>query len=179
MKEQMKNYFEQLINVWKGFNNSLPKVPWNVDAKPLIYEGEIDEDEYICWKPVEKDIVHDLKNIESDVQTTLHESLKKYFNSYWFAELAGFYKSYNIILEPVIPGIELQSFWIQLKGYKEAHGGSLVNIPIGIEGRNSLLIVVDNINGKVKIEDYETGKFEEIADSLENLISDLKMKEGF
>ncbi|WP_143318548.1 SecY-interacting protein Syd [Clostridium sp. HBUAS56017] len=176
MKEEMKKYFDQLIEAWQGFNNSYPKVPWNDAVKPSIYEGEVDQDEYICWKPVEKNAIHDFRDIEQVVGVTFHKSIKDYFNSYWFAELSGFYKSYNIILEPVLPGIELNNFVAQLMGYKEVHEGKLDNIPLGVEGRNSFLVVVDNNTGIVKLEDFETGRYEVISDSIEQLISDIKLK---
>ena len=38
MKKEMKNYFDKLINVWRGFNNSLPKVQFNEDALDTIYD---------------------------------------------------------------------------------------------------------------------------------------------
>ncbi|WBW96123.1 SecY-interacting protein Syd [Oceanirhabdus sp. W0125-5] len=176
MKKEMKKYFNQLIEAWQGFNNSYPKVPWNDAVTSIIYEGEVDEDEYIGWKPIEKNVVHDFLDIENVLGVTFHESIKDYFNSYWFAELAGFYKSYNIILEPVLPGIELNNFLTQLIGYKEVHEGKLDNIPLGVEGRNSFLVVIDNNTGIVKLEDFETGRYEVISDSIEQLIFDIKLK---
>lgn len=176
MKEEMKKYFDKLIEVWKGFNNSLPKVPWNDMVRPIIYEGEIDQDEYICWKPVEKNIIHDFNDIEELVGIKFHESIKEYFNSYWFAELAGFCNSYNIILEPVLPGMELNNFVAQLIGYKEIHSEKLDKIPLGVEGRNSLLVVIDNNSGIVELEDFETGRIEIISNSIQQLISDITLK---
>lgn len=176
MKEEMKKYFDQLIESWQQFNNSYPKVPWNDAVTPIIYEGEVDIEEYICWKPVEKEVIHDFRDIEQVLGVTLHKAIKDYFNSYWFAELAGFYKIYNIILEPVLPGIELNNFVAQLMGYKEVHEEKLDNIPIGVEGKNSFLVVIDNKTGIVKLEDFETGRYEVIADSIEQLISDIKLK---
>lgn len=35
----MLKYFEQSIEVWHGFNNSI-KVPWNEAFIPTIYENE-------------------------------------------------------------------------------------------------------------------------------------------
>ncbi|MEM5601475.1 SecY-interacting protein Syd [Bacillus cereus group sp. RP37] len=176
MKAEMLKYFEQLIEVWHGFNNSLPKVPWNEAVIPTIYEDEIDEEEYICWKPVEKNVIHDFLDIEEGLGIIFHESIKEYFNSYWFAELAGFYKSYNIILEPVLPGIELNNFVVQLIGYKETHEDKLDNIPLGVEGETGFLIVIDNNTGVVKLEDFENGTYEILADSIEQLILDIQLK---
>jgi hypothetical protein len=176
VKDELKKYFTQLINVWHDFNHSLPKVPWDDRVIPFIYEGDMDQDEYICWKPVEKDIGHDFADIEKVLDGSLHDSIKRYFNSYWFAELAGFYKNYNIILEPVLPGIKLEDLVSQLISYKEAHEDKLQHIPLGLDGENGFLIVIDNSNGNVKIEDCETGKYEVIADSLDQLIRGMQLK---
>nr|WP_275893662.1 SecY-interacting protein Syd [Bacillus cereus] len=120
--------------------------------------------------------MHDFLDIEEGLGIIFHESIKEYFNSYWFAELAGFYKSYNIILEPVLPGIELNNFVFQLIGYKEAHEDKLDNIPLGVEGETGFLIVIDNNTGVVKLEDFEIGTYEIIADSIEQLILDIQLK---
>lgn len=175
MKNEMKKYFDELISVWEGFNKSLPKIQYNEDAKDIIYVGELDEDDYISWKPVEKKSISDFKEIEETLEIKLRGEIKEYFNSYWFAELAGFYKGFNIILEPVLPGIEINNFVVQLIGYKGAHEGKLDNILIGLEVENNYLVVVDNLNGNIKLEDYESGNYEVIAKSLEDLISNIKL----
>ncbi|PEY43927.1 SecY interacting protein Syd [Bacillus cereus] len=170
MKEEMKQYFHTLLKEWKDYNHSLPKSVWREEAEPFIYEGEPDTEGYIFWKPTEKDVFHDFSDIERELVIELHHSIKEYYNSYWFLDLAGNYLEYNLELNSVIPGIELRDFYISLQGYKKAHHNELKNIPIGIEC-NGLLVVVDNENGQVKIEDYERGSIEVISNSLAELIS--------
>ncbi|PFD67357.1 SecY interacting protein Syd, partial [Bacillus cereus] len=99
-------------------------------------------------------------------------SIKEYYNSYWFLDLGGNYLGYDFELNPVIPGIELHDFYVSLQGYRGAHDNQLNNIPIGMEF-NGLLVVVDNENGQVKLEDYESRSFEVICDSLAELILNL------
>ncbi|CAI8760470.1 MULTISPECIES: SecY-interacting protein Syd [Bacillus] len=170
MKEEMKQYFHILLKEWKDFNDSLPKSPWIEEADSFIYEGEPDAEEYVFWKPIEKDVLHDFSVIEKKLAIQLHHSIKEYYNSYCFFDLAGSYLEYNLELNPVIPGIELRDFYITLQGYKKSHHNELKNIPIGMEC-NGLLVVVDNENGQVKIEDYEKGSLEVISNSLAELIS--------
>ena len=57
-------------------------------------------------------------------------------------------------------------------GAGTAFGAAFNNIPIGM-GFNGLLVVVDNENGQVKLEAYESGSFEVICDSLAELILNL------
>ncbi len=63
----------------------------------------------------------------------LHNSIKEYYNSYWFLDLGGNYLGYDFELNPVIPGIELHDFYVPLQGYQGAHDNQLNNIPFGME----------------------------------------------
>ncbi|KMP34605.1 SecY-interacting protein Syd [Bacillus albus] len=172
MKNEMENCFDKIIREWQDCNNSLPKSLWIEEAEAFIYEGEPDKEGYVFWKPLEKNIIHDFSDIEKDLGIQLHNSIKEYYNSYWFLDLGGNYLGYDFELNPVIPGIELHDFYVSLQGYQGAHDNQLNNIPIGMEF-NGLLVVVDNGNGQVKLEDYESGSFEVICDSLAELILNL------
>lgn len=46
---------------------------------------------------------------------------------------------------------------------------------MGIEG-NGLIVVVDNEDGSVKLEDFERNTFEVISESIEQLITTLRLK---
>ncbi|KLA03004.1 hypothetical protein B4158_3215 [Bacillus cereus] len=39
-----------------------------------------------------------------------------------------------------------------------------------------MIVVLDNVSGKVELEDFERGSFEEISDSLDELIASLKLQ---
>lgn len=82
--------------------------------------------------------------------------------------------SHYLMLEAVLPNIELDTFERNLKGYKINHD-KLDKVPIGIEG-NGLVVVINNISGKIELEDFERGCFKEIANSLEDLISSLRLQ---
>ncbi|PFQ87122.1 hypothetical protein COL17_25630 [Priestia megaterium] len=103
-----------------------------------------------------------------------HSSIDCYFNSYWFAELDGFLDSHYITLEAVLPNVELDTFERNLKGYKR-NRDKLDKVPIGIEG-NGLVVVIDNLSGRVELENFERGCFKKIANSLEDLISSLRLQ---
>ncbi|MGW6299768.1 SecY-interacting protein Syd [Peribacillus butanolivorans] len=145
------------------------------ELNSIIYEGEVDEEDYITWKPVEKTTSHDLKQLEENLEVVFHKSIIEYFNSYWFADLDGFLNDFYIKLEAVLPNFEFDSFQRTLEGYKSNHNNRLENIPLGIEG-NGLLVVIDNENGKVKLEDFERNSFDIISESIEELISKLRLK---
>jgi len=173
MKSEMTRYFEWLLQSWQQLNKTLPKIPRDEEAEQSLYVGEPDEAGWVCWKPVEKTVTHDLSGIEEELGTEMHASVDEYFNCYWFCALGGKYKSHSVQLEAVLPGIELRSFVSKLASYKSTHQGAMRAVPIGVE-KNGLLVVVDNATGKVLLEDYEEAVYEPLADSLEQLIAELR-----
>lgn len=172
IKEAMQKYFqmrEKLILEGLGF---LGKTPFNDDV--LIYEGKADEAGYISWQPVEMTETRNFVKLQNEFNIQLHKSIIDYFNSYWFADLDGFYKDYYIVLAPILPSKSICSFRETLKGYKASHADDLAKIPIGIEG-NGLLVVIENDSGIIQLEDVERHTYEYIADNLQALIGSLRL----
>lgn len=176
MKEVLKSYFENLLNKWKEYNNSLPQISWNEEVDEFMYESKEDEYGYAFWKPKEKTEIFNFDEFESQYNVQLHSSIKQYFNSYWFLELTGYFSSYHINLHPVIPGIEPDYFISILKDYIETHHDILKYIPVGFES-NGMLIVLDNNTGEIFIEDFELNEYKPLSKSLEQLILQLGFKE--
>ncbi|MDO7487582.1 SecY-interacting protein Syd [Peribacillus frigoritolerans] len=171
----MGQYFRMRQELADQGMEFLFKTPVTEDVNSIIYEGEVDEEDYITWKPVENTTSHDLNQLEENLEVVFHKTIIEYFNSYWFAELDGFLNDIYIKFEAVLPNFELNSFRRTIEGYKTNHNNRLENIPLGIEG-NGLLVVIDNENGKVKLEDFERNSFEIISESIEALISKLRLK---
>jgi hypothetical protein len=174
MKAAMRDYFERLLDAWARQHGTLPHTAWNEDADPAIYVGEPDAEEWIAWRPVEKTVRHDLRELEVIRGHPVHPSLEAYFNSYWFAAIGGRIGPYRLTLEPVLPGIEIESFLAETADYAQAHDGRLDSIPLGIDA-SGLLLVVDADSGRVLVEDVERQEFEEIAESLPQLIRQLEV----
>ena len=175
IKNAMQQYFKLRIELAHEGLDFLLKTPVLEEVNPILYEGEIDDEGYILWRPIEKNIVHNFIHLEKEMGIKFHQTVIEYFNSYWFAELNGFYKNHLIELEAVLPNIEFHSFKECLKGYKDNHQNRLDHIPIGIEG-NGMLVVIDNEDGKVKLEDFERDSFDTISESIQDLISNLSLK---
>ncbi|MGM7722854.1 SecY-interacting protein Syd [Metabacillus sp. Hm71] len=106
----------------------------------------------------------------------IHKSIKEYFNSYWFLNLQGFYDSRLVNLEPVEPGKRVLEFFQSMKQYEENNGREFKYIQIGFISPEDLAINVDNDTLQIFIEDYETEENELLADSLVELISNLKVQ---
>jgi SecY interacting protein Syd len=175
IKEAMNQYFIMRKEIADEGLDFLFKTPYNEDVDSVIYVGEVDEEEYILWKPVEKNDYSDFKCLEEDLGVKLHQAVTEYFNAYWFIDLDGFIKHHYIKLESSLPGAGIDSYISLVKGYKANHNNRLENIPLGIEG-NGLIVVVDNKDGSVKLEDFERSSFEVISLSIEELITTLRLK---
>lgn len=122
----------------------------------------------------------DFAPLEQRAGTTLHSSIKEYYEAFWFMDIGGRFREHRIALNPVIPGMEAAELEQMLlggpfgSGYIAAHGGSLRHVPIGIHHPSDLLLVVDNANGDIAIEDWERGTFEVIAKDLAELVGELQ-----
>lgn len=175
IKEAVKRYFLLRKKTADEGLDFLFKTPFDEDVDPLFYIGEIDEDDYIYWRPVEKTDYDDFKSMEEILNIRVHHSVIEYFNSYWFVDLDGFINDHYVKLESVIPNIGIEPYKKVLVGYKKNHNNKLDYIPIGIEG-NGLIVVVDNKNGSVYLEDFERSSFEILSESIEQLILSLRLK---
>ncbi|MEO3943969.1 SecY-interacting protein Syd [Gorillibacterium sp. CAU 1737] len=171
----MTQYFSLRKTVADEGVDFLFKTPFDDEADSLIYVGEVDEEDYISWRPVEKKVISDFHSLERKVGSPIHPSIVEYFHAYWFAELDGFMKDHYIKLEPVLPKTDIEAYGNFLMGYQNNHNNRLANIPIGMEG-NGLLVVVDNQDGSVNLEDFERNSFEKISESMEQLILALRLK---
>ncbi|KOY15996.1 Syd protein [Paenibacillus xylanivorans] len=175
MQISMRNYFELRLQRYNEGVNFLFTTEYNQKVASIIYQGEINDDGEIGWKPVVKNELHSLDTLEEKFNCKFYSSIYDYFNSYWFADLDGFIDGRYVSLEPVLPGMELKSFEKKLQGYKNNHKNKLGYVVIGIEG-NGLVVVVNNHNGKVELEDFERGEFTVLSNNLDEFISSLEMK---
>lgn len=171
----MQLYFQNRKEIANEGLDFLFKTQISGEYNLIIYDGGFDEEEYISQKPVEKTVSHILTSLEDEFDIKLHKSIVEYFNSYCFADLDGFYHEHYIALEHVLPKSEIISFRESLKGYKENHGDSLKRVPIGIEG-NGLLVVIENNSRIVQLEDFESGTVEYIAENIQELIRNMRLK---
>jgi Syd protein (SUKH-2) len=168
IKTILSEYFKWYENVNE---EDLPQTTIFENSDPLIYVGEV-VDGWVRWKPSEKKEQYDFREIEENLNIRIHESVKEYYNSYWFCSLLIDYQDLEIEMYPVVPGNYIRAFLSSFLGYINAHNGLLTHIPIGFDTKSASLIVIDNSNGRIQIENYEDSTLEEIAPSLYTLLSD-------
>ncbi|MEH7356847.1 SecY-interacting protein Syd, partial [Neobacillus drentensis] len=78
----MNKYFNLRKEYFDKGLDFLFKTSYNEDVESFIYQGEMDDEEEILWKPVEKNTKHHLMDIEERLSIKLHTSINDYFNSY-------------------------------------------------------------------------------------------------
>jgi hypothetical protein len=177
VKEAMNHYFSLRKRAADEGFDFLLKTPLDEETDSLIYVGEVDEDEYVFWRPVEKEEITAFAAIEERLGTRIHRSVVEYFNSYWFADLDGFTNDYYIRLESIRTQEDVKAFENGLWEYKCNHNNKMEHIPIGMEG-NGLIVVVDAQDGSIKFEDHERHSFELLAKDLEQFILSLRLPGG-
>lgn len=173
MEEALKKYFELYLATWRDYKKSLPMVPYDESINTCLYVGEMDEDEYIAWKPKKKDVLSNFTEIEEKYGVEINQIIKDYFNAYWFLELKGFINDKCVSLESVIPGMELDNIRNQIDGYFQLFN-NINYIPIGIETTTSDLIVVDNKTGEIYYQNVDSGEIEYASKSLNEFIGEIR-----
>ncbi|WP_374148823.1 SecY-interacting protein Syd [Priestia megaterium] len=68
----MEIYFSKLLKKWKDFNGTLPMTQW--------IEGLKDEEDYISWKPLKKEVKSNFEDIEKELNVHLHPDIKALYN---------------------------------------------------------------------------------------------------
>ncbi|MBC2582754.1 SecY-interacting protein Syd [Clostridium sp. DJ247] len=174
VKIAMEKFFDNMMEGYSKTEEGYPMSSYVDYIDKMIYIGEQDKEGWIRWKPIKKDKVHDLKDIEEELGIKIHNNIKEYFNSYWFIRIRASYNSYKISLDGVQPSDKrYNEFKWKLRGYKNNHEGKLNYIPLGLVN-NMDSLVLENETGKIKVENYEAETYKTIANSLEELILGLK-----
>lgn len=170
----MGNFFEKMLTGYKKTSQGLPMAPKVEVNDNRIFIGEVEEEGWSRWKPIIKDYEEEFEEIEKLLNADVNKDIKEYFNSYWFIQLEGTFKKWDINLQPVIPGVELKEFVKKLKEYIEEHNGNTNYIPIGSEDDTGFIILLENRTGRIMKENYETGSIRTIAENMCELIDNLK-----
>lgn len=177
IKTALERYFKELMNVWETKYGTYPKAPWDEEMDPLLYISNPDEEGYVYWKPIEKNKIDNFIEIEKEISMNIHNAIKEYFNSYWFLYIQGFYGARLVNLEPVEPGKSIVEFIRIMKRYEENEGREFRYIQMGFVSPEEMAIIFDNETGQILIENFETKEKEFLANSLVELINNLKMEQ--
>ena len=173
IKIAMKKYFEALETLSKDKTGDLPYFPYDPTLPPIIYVGSPTKEEWIRWRAIEKNTVTDLSGLEAQLQVKFHPSIFEYFNSYWFVLLNVTIAGTKCMLLPVLPSREIDQFatlQYQYSQYCALLNRPMEYTPIGSEVESSNAIIVNNMTGKVFLEDIEAQTYRLVSESLASFI---------
>lgn len=166
IKEALGDYFKWFDEME---DEDLPQIGVPHGASDGIFVGK-ENNGLVRWRPRVKDEYFDLIQLEINSGIIVHQSVKDLLNSWWFGFLRIQIGDLFFELDSIIPGNYKSSFLLRLLGYRDAHGGKLDYIPIGMSMETGILLVINNESGEVCTEDYELHMYSVISNSLEEFL---------
>ncbi|MBQ7046986.1 MAG: SecY-interacting protein Syd [Oscillospiraceae bacterium] len=183
MKEAFETFFEKNNNSWKNQWGTLPTVSKceKYANCPLITSTVNGENE-LEWQPKLQTEPIDFKPLEEELGFSINPQIKEYLSTYWFLPLEGSTDIVNqLVLEEVLPKPQ-HKFLEDVKfsfNKKELHYISdgeyfLIGGFCCIEEDDSYLVHVDNDTGEVfAVQNFDKVSIK-IADSIEELLLNMK-----
>ena len=164
LKKLLNKYFE----CYKNYMGTYPVVPYDEYEKSSLWYGEVNDEDYIQWMFKEKDKDTKFSELEDELDMVLPDTVKKFYNSYYFLQLQGFYNGESVCFNAVsdyIDILELRKciFEINAKKYLDMGIYSSMNLALCMEVDTGVIVCVD----------YDCDKVKVIADSLEELLNKL------
>jgi hypothetical protein len=174
MTDHQEAALRRYVESWQKARGELPRMPWDPDVDPIVYVGEKDAESWIQWHPVVKPPGRTLAELAPDL-APFHPSVEAYFAKWWFLALEGRVGDKMLSMQPNTPGYDPEEYLDLVRQYAASRQRPLTHVPIGLDNRSSLQLVVDNRTGAVSIEDWETGTFEPVAASLDDLFQRIEV----
>lgn len=168
MKDEMKNYMNKYIEMWKKERGTFPMVCFDEDLDTNLYFGKIDDEGYIQWTYKEKENIIDFSELEKKYDMILHKDIKEYYNSFCFIEIEGFFKGKSIYLDGVYDEEEIIN---NLEYSFESEDKDMINI--GMINPDSLALYFDNKSGNIIIYDYERNIKKILSKSFSELFNEM------
>lgn len=167
IKDAMAIYFKRQADAHMAEYNTLPMIPFDREKQTLIYKGQVDEENWIQWKPVHA------KAIKID---GLCQELNQFYSTYYYGRIEGLFE--NIYYD--FPGIFNQTNAISQAKWALRNGEDLFpneNVAViaicEINGKDGLLLAYEQDTNRLFIWDGETNDRNYLEVSLEELILNL------
>ena len=188
MKEAFDTFFEKSNNSWKRQWGTLPTVP-NCEkfANCPLITSTVNEKKDLEWQPKLQTEPIDFKPIEKSLGFEINDQIKEYLSTYWFLSLEGRTGMVEqLVLDEVLPKsqqrfLEDVEFFFNKKElhYLEHGNYFLIGGFCSIDGDDSYLIHVNNDTGEVTaVQNFDKVSIK-IADSIEDLLMNMKGKWDF
>lgn len=185
MKEAFDTFFEKNNNSWKRQWGTLPTIPTcekyaNCPLTISTVNGEKD----LEWQPKLQTEPIDFKPLEEELGFSINPQIKEYLSTYWFLPLEGKTDRVDyLVLNELLPQSQqsfLQNveFFFNRKEFHYLEHGNyfLIGSFCCIERDDSYLVHVDNDTGEVfAVQNFDKVSIK-IADSIENLLKEMRGK---
>lgn len=172
-REGFRTYFKKMIKAWDSQFGSRPKIPFDDELDRELLLNDPGVDGLAEWLPREV-INPSLPNQIGDVK--LSDFVIEYLDAYHFLAAGGRFGEFAIQLSPITSAFLNGELPMRLAAYRGIHGGSLLNVPIGVETKTGKMVVLANSadSAVVSIEDDETFELTRVASSPYDLLVQLE-----
>ena len=187
MKEAFDVFFEEIVKNWLEKRGRRPQIPCRPKDREkygvLIVDDDSNQGNYVCWKPQLQTKKIDFEKCEEILGYEIHPQIKEYVSTYWFVNLEGvIYKEGNRIslqLNAILPNYNMEQYIVGSFDNRETHylideEYFLIGTYCSYCGDDSYLVHVDNKTGCVYIVQVIEQISIKIADSIEELLNNMK-----
>lgn len=185
MKKAFEKFFEEMTQNYMNEWGVPPRAPYTEEKNPtgLFLPGTLDNKGYAQWKPKlqEKSVSFDA--VEKELGFSIHSQIKDFLSTYWFLALDGIIQTSRGEAELRLNGLTphsnleeriISDFNNEETHYLHNHKYFLIGTFCSIGGNDSYLVQVNNDTGEVTAVDVMDKKSVKLADSIEDLLMNMK-----
>ena len=169
IKESLKTYLDEYFESYKKYMGTYPTVPYDEDEESSLWFGEVKDEDYIQWMYKEKDEITLFTELENEIGEALPDSIKEFYNSWYFLQLQGFYNGESLLFDNISDSKDILNdlrdciFTIEGRKY----------LQMGIYGNMCLALCIQLNSGEMVYVDYDCNKVEKLADSLDGILTNM------
>ena len=187
MKEAFDTFFEEMDRSTIEALGHRPSIPYleGYVLKDLILLDTLDSHGYAEWRPeLQKESVS-FDDVEEKLGFAIHPQIKEFCSTYWFRKLEGVIETAEgkiyFSLDQILPSFDLKE--IMFDGFKHCgshylkdHKYFLIGSFCNVCGIDSYLVFVNNDTCEVTAVHAGDKKSIKLADSIEELLFNMKGK---
>ncbi|MHC1722917.1 MAG: SecY-interacting protein Syd [Aminipila sp.] len=174
-----ENDFKLYLNLWiDSYKLQFHKPPtaiYNSEFGKDIYISEPNESGYATWNLVKIKNSIDFLELERKIEMDINEDLKVLWDSFYYLELNGTYKGYNIDFLKITPKTNIKSI-IENQFRRDIPKKNL-EFKIGnveYKGNDELILLLNNNTGKIYMQDLDNSEKVLLANSITELFSEME-----
>ena len=169
VKKELDSFFERFTNSFQETSDGYPKTPRKKDIDQTVYVGESNAAGWCRWKQIPHGQDEAFMKFLDAYGIEKNKDIVEYFSSYHFLDLDIGYKKKVIAIRAVDPRDEYRNLKRVIGSYTYPDG-KIPYLPLGLDQKTGLNVVVEVKTGIIKIVNYESGKMRKIAPSLKEFI---------